>query len=268
MRSTMKLIFTVLIASLIVAAIVLIVIYLLPPDSTASVRLLLFGPQASSSSPLISAPIVTTSLSYGDALKTYEGVATYAIHASERTLDSIKWLVGAFIGLTVLAAGTATYLYKTAKVAEEKFKAAEAASQRADSAAESMRKQMAIMSDRYISVIQKYEELKSTTLSLDAAIQRWGRGEISREQMETAQQWHSWQKWVHHKSEIGWKEMEQHSLNGLTPAMRSIVETELERVQRESILSGGQTEEKKEYERRLRQLIANSNRAKSAGGPP
>jgi len=76
-------------------------------------------------------------LNYNDALHTYELVATTAIQSSERTLNLMVAMFTAIIGLAALAAGAASFLYKTAREAEEKAKSAEISAQSAKSSAES-----------------------------------------------------------------------------------------------------------------------------------
>jgi hypothetical protein len=218
-------------------------------------------------SPPIAAPItspasstttvITGTLSYGDALKTYEGVATSAIHASERALDTIKWLVGALFGLTTVATGVAAYLYKTAREAGEKAQLAEEAAQAAREAANSARGQLATLLERYIRLSEQYVELKGKTLSLDAALQAWDRGEISRHKVIEAQQWGSWVKWQKQKDDTGWHELKEEADwgGGLTPVVRLAVEMELERVRRQASKTGSQSDEENEYEQRLQNLL-------------
>jgi len=222
--------------------------------------------------------VITNTLSYGDALKTYEEVATCAIRASERALDTIKWLVGALFGLTAVATGVAAYLYKTtseadkiakeadkiAKEAEEKAQSAgekarlaEAAAQSAKEAADSARGQLDTLIERYIRISEQYVELKAKTLSLDTMLQAWDRGEIPRYTVTEAQQWESWVKWQKQKDDTGWHELKETVDwgDGLTPAVRLAAEMELKRVQRQASETGGQSDEEKEYEQRLQALL-------------
>lgn len=200
--------------------------------------------------------VITPSLSYGDALKTYEGVATSAIHASERSLDMMKWLVGAFLALTTVATGVAAYLYKTARDTSERAQLAEVAAQGARAAAEAAEKQLVVLSDRYLGLSQQYLELKSKTLSLDAAIQAWDRGEITQGEFIESQQWHSWHKWTCLKNETGWHELREAALDGegLMPIIRSAVDMEWNKVRQHASAGGNQSDEDKEYERHLQFL--------------
>ncbi len=209
--------------------------------------------------------VITPTLSYGDALKTYEGVATSAIRASERALDTIKWLVGAFFALTSVAAGVAAYLYKTAREAGEKAQLAEMAANEAKTAASAteqhikdLTKQYIKLSERYIEISQQYVELKGKTLSLDSALEAWERGEISRGRFIEAQQWHSWQKWIERRDDTGWQELWE-TINygdGLAPTVRSAVEMELEKIRTQAHDSGTQSVKEKSFEKQLRLLLS------------
>jgi hypothetical protein len=214
--------------------------------------------------------VITNTLTYGDALKTYEEVATCAIRASERALDTIKWLVSALFGLTAVAAGVATYLFKTtseadkiAKEAEEKAQSAgekawlaEAAAQAAREAADSARSQLDTLTAQYLRISEQYVDLKAKTLSLDTMLQAWDRGEIPRYTVTGAQQWESWAKWQKQKDDTGWHELKDAVDwgDGLTSAVRLAAEMELKRVQRRASKTGSQSDEE-EYEGHLQDLL-------------
>ena len=210
-----------------------------------------------------SVPNTSAPLNYADALHTYEVVATSAIQASERTLNLMVAMFTAIIGLAALAAGVASYLYKTAKEAEERAKSAEVSSQVAKTAAENANQQLLTLSknyielnNRYTDTLQNYIEVRNKTLSLDAAIQARERGEISQDRYIEAQQWNSWHKWVDLKQETGWHELKAHQSQeiGLLPAIRVAIEMELARVFRgksDTDLS----QQDKEYKQRLVSLL-------------
>ena len=102
---------------------------------------------------------IVSTLSYSDALQTYEHVATSAIQSSERALDVTKWLIGAFLALSTLATGAATYLYQTAKEAGDKAQRAEAAAQDSRTAAINTENRINVLSTQYVQLVEKYIEI-------------------------------------------------------------------------------------------------------------
>ena len=202
-------------------------------------------------------------LNYNDALHTYELVATTAIQSSERTLNLMVAMFTAIIGLAALAAGAASFLYKTAREAEEKAKSAEISAQSAKSSAESANQQLITLSknyielnNRYTDMTQNYIEVRNKTLSLDAAIQARERGEISQDRYIEAQQWNSWHKWVDLRQETGWHELQAHKSHeiGLLPAIRVVIEMELARVFRGK-LDADLSQQERDFKQRLISLL-------------
>lgn len=213
--------------------------------------------------------LVTATLGYADALQTYEKIASSAISASERALNSMQWLMGAIIGLVAMAAASAAYLFRASKDTADKAKSAEVAAQSAQVAAETAVQQLKMLSDEYVKLTdnyhdmtQRYIELKNETLSLDAAIRDWSRGEIPQGKLIESQQWHSWQKWTHEKDETGWLELRENvsAPDGLVPAVRTAIELELSRLRRKTSKSGSITAREKEYEQRLQTLLHASSK--------
>ena len=208
-------------------------------------------------------PITLTPLAYADALHTYEVVATTAIQSSERTLNFMVAVFTAIIGLAAIAAGAASFIYKTSREAEERAKSAEISAQSAKSSAENSNQQLTTLSknyielnNRYTDTLRDYIEIRNKTLSLDAAIQARERGEISQDRYIEAQQWNSWHKWIDLKQETGWHELRAHQAHeiGLVPAIRVAIEIELARVYRgksDSELS----QVDKEFKQRLTSLL-------------
>jgi len=220
---------------------------------------------------LVQTPVVapsTTSvtpvpLNYNDALHTYELVATTAIQSSERTLNLMVAMFTAIIGLAALAAGAASFLYKTAREADERAKSAEISAQAAKNAAENANQQLTTLSknyielnNRYTDTLQNYIEIRNKTLSLDAAIQAREKGEISQDRYIEAQQWNSWHKWVDLSQETGWHELKAHQSQeiGLLPAIRVAIEMELARVFRGKS-DADLSQQDKDYKQRLVSLL-------------
>jgi hypothetical protein len=207
--------------------------------------------------------VVPTPLAYTDALHTYELVATTAIQSAERTLNLMVAMFTALIGLAALAAGAASFLYKTARNADERAKSAELSSQDAKNAAESANKQLITLSNNYIELNNRYTdaiqnliEIRNKTLSIDAAMQAREKGEISQDRYIEAQQWNSWHKWVDLKQETGWHELKVHQTLeiGLMPAIRVAIEMELARAFR-GIQDKDLSPQDKEYKQRLISLL-------------
>lgn len=207
---------------------------------------------------------VVSTLSYSDALQTYEHVATSAIQSSERALDVTKWLIGAFLALSTLAAGAAAYLYKTAKEAGDKAQRAEAAAQDARTAAlktenriNELSTQYAQLVEKYIEISKQYLEHRGTSSSLDRDLQSWEDGEITREKIIETQQWHSWHKWVNGKKTTGWTELFEIARfgDGLVPIVKAAIQVELENVKRKLISKTTPSDDENEYKKRLCNLL-------------
>ncbi len=189
------------------------------------------------------APAITNTLTYDQGIKTYETVATSTIHSSEVALGIVR---DVFISLAVVAAGSIAYLYKLAKDANDKAIEAVAAAQKAQSAAETSEKH----------AIEQYAQLENKILSLDVAIQARERGEITEAKLIESQQWHSWVKWKHLKDENGWQELKASKENGeqLTFAVHAAIESDLVEMRKRTSITE-QSDDEKEYERRLRILL-------------
>lgn len=210
-------------------------------------------------SPVVSGPaqVITGTLAYGDALATYENVATRAISASDTALDIVKWLVP-------LAAAIAGYLYKTARDAEEQAKSAsesakDAQVSAADAVAELNRlsQRYIRLSEKYVNLSQRYIDLKGTITSLDAAMQARLRGEISNQDYIAAQQWHSYNKWIQQHNELGYHELHEQctGTEGLTSLVQTALELELAQVDQRAVEGEEMSEEAELHRRRLRELI-------------
>lgn len=196
--------------------------------------------------------VITTTLGFSDALGTYEKVATTAIHASEQAVALSNWLIGIVAGLATLATAAAAYLYKTAIEASEKARLAESAAQAAREAAISVSNQLQSLLGRYDRLFDQYEQLREKTLSLDAALQAWDRGEISQDEVLETQQWGSWKKWKQDRDDTGWMELKEDADTGnLASPVRLAIEKELTRLQRRATKSNAE----KEYEQKLQTLI-------------
>lgn len=202
-------------------------------------------------------------LNYTDALHTYELVATTAIQSAERTLNLMVAMFTAIIGLAALAAGAASFLYKTAREADERAKSAEVSAQAAKTAAENANQQLITLSknyielnNRYTDTLQNYIEVRNKTLSLDAAIQAREKGEISQDRYIEAQQWNSWHKWVDLRQETGWHELKAHQSQeiGLLPPIRVAIEMELARAFRGKS-DADLSQQDKDYKQRLISLL-------------
>lgn len=206
---------------------------------------------------------VSTPLNYGDALHTYELVATTAIQSSERALNLMVAMFTAIIGLAALAAGAASFLYKTAREADDKAKLAEISAQAAKTSAENANQQLLTLSKNYIELnnrfadtLQNYMEIRNKTLSLDAAMQAREKGEISQERYLEAQQWNSWHKWVDLKQETGWHELKAYQAqeSGLVPAIRVAIEMELARAFRDKS-DNDLSKQEKDFKQKLLSLL-------------
>lgn len=103
--------------------------------------------------------VITSTLSYGDALKTYEEIAAKAIEASERALNMMKWLVGAIFALITLASSAAAYLFKTAKLADERSKSAEISAQKVYESTIASRAQVELLSQKLTSLDDKTQQI-------------------------------------------------------------------------------------------------------------
>ena len=207
-------------------------------------------------------PVTPAPLNYNDALHTYELVATSAIQSAERALNLMVAMFTAIIGLAALAAGAASYLYKTAKESADNSKLAELSAQSAKISAENANRQMNTLSNSYIELnnrftdtLQSYMEIRNKTLSLDAAIQAREEGAISQERYLEAQQWNSWHKWVDLQQETGWHELKVHRVkeSGLVPAIRVAIEMELARFRGKPDTDLSKKE--KEYKEKLISLL-------------
>jgi hypothetical protein len=207
--------------------------------------------------------VITSTLSYGDALGTYEKIAAKAIEASDTALETMKWVLGSVLAIAV---GVVTYLYKISQEAAQRSKLAESKAQDAQNDAADVRNQINDLSkrfdrlsERYMTLHESYANLKGETVSLSAALQAWDKGDISQDELIEAQQLHSWRKWIQRKDETGFRELleDVRSGDGLVASMRSLVEEELakvrERTERERPSSGDEL-----YEQRLQLLLPDS----------
>ena len=203
--------------------------------------------------------VVTGTLDYGDAIKTYESVATSAIHASEQALEAIKWIFATvFLGLTAVAVSLISSVYRALEETREKALKAEAAAQAARDDANNARQQLELLSDRYNKLSQQFLDLASKTVSLDAALQAVERGEISREELIELQQQYSWLKWTHIGDETGRLELleDARDEDGLMPVVRATIEAELKRIEQKASIVGGRTDKEAEFEGQLRYLLS------------
>lgn len=162
----------------------------------------------------------------------------------------MKWVVGAVIALATAATGAATYLYKTAWAAER-------SAQEARDAAISARDKLDDLSERYISLYEQYIELKGETRALNEALLALDRGQIGYDEVEAIQQLHSLSKWLWEGDDTGWFELQEvvRSAGALSAAARRAVEREIRQIQGQARETGGQTEEQREREQRLRSLL-------------
>ncbi len=240
-----------LLSSLLTAGFLVIALLILQPYLPTGLSSPATAPPASPTPSTMT--IITNTLSYSDALQTYKEIATCAIEASERAVSAIRWVVGAVITLATVATGAAAYLYKTAWAAER-------SAQEARDAAISARDKLDDLSERYLALYERYIELRGETRALNEALLALDRGEMEYSEVEALHQLHSLDKWIRDGDDLGWHELQEmvRFAGGLSPAARRAVEKELQRVQQEARKTGGQTEEQREREQRLRSLLARS----------
>jgi len=91
-------------------------------------------------------------LTYGEALKTYENVATEAIKAAERVLEIAKWLIGSIIALLGIAGSLIAYLVNKAQTASELAKEAKTAATEASQSARISAERVETLSGRVVSL--------------------------------------------------------------------------------------------------------------------
>lgn len=238
--------------------------------------------QSPASGPLVSFPVsvptpsttqvITSTLSYGDALSTYEKTAASAIHAAERAVDSTKWLVGLILGLATLASAVAGYLYKTAREAGRKAalaqagaRAAEEAAAKAQDAADQAKGRVDVLSAAYQRLSDDYRQLERKTHSIDDAIQAYERKEISIDEYIARQQWFYWTTFKHRQDDISWYGLQELLSYGdrLPPDLRADILVELQKT-----LDKGDptTDQQKHYEERLHALLAGSRAKRTHDG--
>jgi len=244
----------------ILAVIILLVIFWIVPDTLPLSRSQALNQAMPVASP--SSAVIPNPLSYGDALHTYELVATTAIQASERALNLMVAMFTAIIGLAALAARVASNLDKTTKEAGDKAKLAEISAEAAKLSAENANQQLITLSKSYIELnnrfsdtLQSYMEIRNKTLTLDAAIQAREEGAITQERYLEAYQWNSWHKWVDLHQETGWHELKVHRAkeSGLVPAIRVAIEMELARFRGKP--DSDMSKKEKEYKEKLISLL-------------
>lgn len=186
-------------------------------------------------------PAVSTPITYGDALNTYQNIASSAIQASERAMNSIMWIVGAMIALSTGAAGVGAYLYRTARDTSERAREATKASAEAKIAATEAKVQLDLLKNDYSELFGQYKELfnqftelKLKTKPLHELLNAWEKGEIPDSEIQEAMQLSSWHKWIKDKNDIGWFELaEIIPIQGLNPKLRSLLRLELEKIEKE-----------------------------------
>ncbi len=180
-------------------------------------------------------------LTYDDALKTYENIAASSIQASERALNIMVTVFSAIMGLSAIASGLGVYLYKTSDEAGKKAVAAENSAQKAQLATDNaitklneLSSKYIELNDRYSLLMQEYNDLRAKTLDLNKAIQERDQEHITQERYVESQQWHSWHKWIHLNDITGWHELKEHATyeNGLMPSVRAQIDMELTKLQR------------------------------------
>jgi len=123
------------------------------------------------------APTPAGALTYDDALKTYENVATEAIKASGRVLDIIKWLIASIVALIGVAASLIAYLVNRAQTASDVAKEAKTSASEAAQLAKRSAERVNTLSTK----VEKIGERAQTTIG-EAQTQL----EILRRTLETA----------------------------------------------------------------------------------
>jgi len=201
--------------------------------------------------------VVTTTLSYGDALKTYENVATSAIYASERALDMTKWAVGAIFALSTIAAAIAAYVYRASHEAGDKAERAEEAARSMREAAERTQDLFQTLLERDVDLSRRYLDLESRTMRLQDAIGAYAQGVISEQQYKEAQQRHYWERWKVDDNVLGFQELKESiDADGIAPAVRIAIRGELGRLSRSTIQLGRElSNEEKDYRNKLLVLL-------------
>jgi len=208
-------------------------------------------------------PAVSTPITYGDALNTYQNIASIAIQASERAMNSIMWIVGAMIALSTGAAGVGAYLYRTARDTSERAREATKASTEAKVAATEAKVQLDLLKKDYGELFEQYKELfnqftelKLKTKPLHELLDALEKGEASESDLYEAMQLSSWRKWTKENSEIGWFELaEMMPKQGLNHKLRLLIQLELKKIEKEKKRSKAV----QLYKKRLMNVLNNSH---------